>query len=58
MKKQSLKDRMDEHLGSAHRGKKKQSLKSRRHESEGMEQEMHQPMKHAIKSRMKKHKKK
>ena len=37
MKKQSLKDRMDEHLGAKHPGKKKESMKSRRHEMEGME---------------------
>lgn len=53
MKKQSLKDRMDEHLGAAHRGKKKQTMKSRRHESEGMEHEMHHEPRHAIKSRVK-----
>lgn len=39
-KKQGYRSRMDESLGEKHRGKKKQSMKSRRHESEGMEREM------------------
>lgn len=38
MKKQSMKDRMDEHLGEKHgkESKHKQSMKDRRHEEEGM----------------------
>jgi hypothetical protein len=40
MKKQSLKDRMDEHLGAKHPGKKKESMKARRDEMEGMEHKM------------------
>ena len=36
MKKQGYNSRLDESLGAKH-GKKSQSLKSRRHESEGME---------------------
>lgn len=39
-KKQGYKSNLDESLGSRHRGKKKQSMKSRRRESEGMEREM------------------
>jgi len=37
MKKQGYKDRLDESLGERHKGKKKQSLKARRDESEAME---------------------
>mgnify|MGYP003628467233 FL=1 len=36
MKKQGYNSRLDESLGAKH-GKKSQSMKSRRHESEGME---------------------
>lgn len=36
-KKQGFKSRLDESLGERHKGKKKQSLRSRRHESEAME---------------------
>ncbi len=39
MKKQGYNARLDDSLG-ARNGKKKQSLKSRRHESEGMEKAM------------------
>ena len=53
MKKQSVKARLHEHLGETHRGKKKESMKSRTKESEGMEKaEGHSP-KHAIKSERK-----
>lgn len=48
MRKQTLKDRMDEHLGSAHRGRHKQSMKARRHESEGMEKHYGHSESHAI----------
>lgn len=51
MKKQSLKDRMHEHLGEMHKGKKKQSMKARVHESEGMDHEMGHKAAHAIKSK-------
>ena len=37
MKKQGYNSRLDESLGAKHKGSHKQSLKSRRHESEGME---------------------
>lgn len=40
MKKQGYNSRLDESLGEKNKGKKKQSLKSRRHESEGEEKEM------------------
>ena len=53
MKKQSLKDKMDEHLGAKHPGKKKQPMKARRHEMEGMEME-HKMKK--MKTKMKKKK--
>lgn len=36
MKKQTHKDRMDEHLGEKHPGKHKESMKDRRHEMMGM----------------------
>lgn len=49
MKKQTLKDKMHEHLGSMHKGKKKQSMKARMHESEGMEHAMGKKASHAIK---------
>lgn len=39
-KKQGYNDREDESLGMRHRGKKKESMKERRHESEGMEKAM------------------
>jgi len=39
-KKQGYKDRLDESLGARSKGKKKQSLRSRRKESEGMEKAM------------------
>lgn len=38
--KQGYNDRLDESLGMRHRGPKKQSMKSRRHESEGMAKKM------------------
>jgi hypothetical protein len=53
MKKQSLKSRLKEHLGSEH-GKKKQTMSSRLKESSGMEKEMGKPAKHAIKAMQKK----
>jgi hypothetical protein len=41
MKKQGYNARLDETLGAKHPGKHKQSLKSRRHESEAMEKKRH-----------------
>lgn len=48
MKKQSHKDKMDEHLGAKHgkEAKHKQSMKSRRHEMEAMKKKVH-VMKHS-----------
>lgn len=40
MKKQGYNDRLDESMGERNKGKKKQSMKSRRKESEGMEKAM------------------
>lgn len=50
MKKQSYKDRMDEHLGAKHgkESKHKQSMKDRRHEEEG-EHSHHHHLKEAMK---------
>lgn len=50
MKKQSHKDKMDEHLGAKHgkEAKHKQSMKDRRHEMEGMKKKAH-AMKHSMK---------
>jgi len=41
MKKQGYNARLDESLGSSHRGRHSQSLKDRRHESEAMEKKLH-----------------
>ena len=40
-KKQGYNARLDESLGAKHPGKHKQSLKSRRHESEAMEEKIY-----------------
>ena len=44
-KREGYDDRLDESLGERHRGYHRQSLKDRRHESEGMEKRRH---KHAF----------
>tara|TARA_R100001463_G_C3472989_1_gene216096 strand:+ start:404 stop:685 length:282 start_codon:yes stop_codon:yes gene_type:complete len=41
MKKQGYNARLDESLGAKHKGPHKQSLKSRRHESEAMEKKIY-----------------
>lgn len=41
MKKQGYNARLDDSLGAKHKGPHKQSLKSRRHESEGMKPDGH-----------------
>lgn len=50
MKKQGYNARLDESLGARNKGKKKQSLKSRRKESEGMEEAMERRKYSAAKS--------
>lgn len=58
MKKQGYKDKLDESLGERHKGKKKQSLASRRKESEGMEKALGRKAFAAVKSMDKKSRKK
>lgn len=54
MKRQSIKDKIHEHLGAKNLGKKKQSMKDRTHELKGMEKAVHHYATHAIKADNKK----
>ncbi len=54
-RRQGFNDKLDESLGMR-KGKKKQSMKSRRHESEGMEKSMGKRMFGAVKSMNRKRK--
>jgi hypothetical protein len=54
MKKQGYNDRLDESMGMRSKGKKKQSMSSRRKESEGMEKAMGKRKYGAVKSMKKK----
>lgn len=58
MKKQGYNSRLDESVGTRNKGKKKQSLKSRRKESEGMEKAMGKKKYAAAKTMDKKKRKK
>ena len=57
-RKQKYDARLDESLGERNRGKKKQSLKSRRKESKDMEESLHRRSFASVKSKDKKRRKK